>query len=176
MPDSNRTKRGKELDRGRRDFLLWVPLGIFAGLTATVAAAAFRFLRPARSTQEAVWQTVAPVSELKGEKPIMRSIVAEHQAGWASTLEEHFVYVLPHKGNQVLSSICPHEGCNVAWRAEEGQFFCPCHDSFFAADGERISGPSRRGLDPLPAREQDGMLQVRYQSYLNNTEERIVRG
>lgn len=178
MPDSDsgRAKREKEINKGRRDFLLWFPVGIFAGLTATIAAAAFRFLRPARSTQEAVWNDVAPINELKGEKPIMRSIVAEHQAGWASTLEEHFVYVLPHKGNQVLSSICPHEGCNVAWRAEEGQFFCPCHDSFFAADGERISGPSRRGLDPLPAREKDGMLQVRYQSYLNNTEERIVRG
>ena len=178
MPDSDskRTKHGKEVDKGRRDFLLWIPVGIFAGLAATVATAAFRFLRPARSLQDAGWNDVAPLAELKGEKPIMRSIVAEHHAGWASTLEEHFVYVLPHKGNQVLSSMCPHEGCNVAWRAEDSQFFCPCHDSYFAADGEVLSGPARRGLDPLPTREKDGMLQIKYQSYLNNTEERIVRG
>jgi Rieske Fe-S protein len=179
MPDSNskRARQTKETDKGRRDFLLWVPVGIFAGLAATVAATAFRFLRPAKSLREAdYWNDVAPLADLKGEKPIMRSIVAEHQAGWASTLEEHFVYVLPHKGNQVLSSICPHEGCNVAWRAEESQFFCPCHDSFFSSDGERVSGPSRRGLDPLPTREKNGVLQVKYQSYLNNTEERIVRG
>ena len=178
MPDSdsNRAKPAKVTDKGRRSFLLWIPVGIFAGLTATVVSAAFRFLRPAKSVQEAGWNDVAPLAELKGDKPIMRSIVAEHNAGWASTLEEHFVYVLPHKGNQVLSSMCPHEGCNVAWRAEEGQFFCPCHDSYFAADGERLTGPSRRGLDPLPTREKDGVLQVKYQSYLNNTEERIVRG
>jgi Rieske Fe-S protein len=178
MPDSDskRTKRTKEIDKGRRDFLVWIPVGIFAGLAATVATAAFRFLRPAKMLQEADWNNVAPLAELTGEKPIMRSIVAEHHAGWASTLEEHFVYVLPHKGNQVLSSMCPHEGCNVAWRAEESQFFCPCHDSYFASDGEVLSGPSRRGLDPLPTREKDGVLQVKYQSYLNNTAERIVRG
>ena len=176
--DSTQKKRaqeGREPDRGRREFLFLLPLGIFAGVAATIATAAFRFLRPAKSTQGAGWNDIAPLSELKGEKPVMRSIVAEHQAGWASTLEEHFVYILPHKGNQVLSSICPHEGCNVVWRAESNQFLCPCHDSYFAADGEYASGPSRRGLDPLPTREKDGVLQVKYQSYVNNTEERIVR-
>ena len=179
MPDSNsnpwRKKPEREIDKGRRSFLFLLPLSIFAGLAATIATAAFRFLRPAKSFQEERWNDVAPLAELQGDKPIMRSIVAEHQAGWASTLEEHFVYILPHKGNQILSSICPHEGCNVAWRGDTSQFFCPCHDSYFSLDGERLSGPSRRGLDPLPAREKDGMLQVKYQSYVNNTEERIVR-
>jgi menaquinol-cytochrome c reductase iron-sulfur subunit len=176
-PDSSHTKSARErnFDKGRREFLLWIPLGIFAGLAATVATAAFRYLRPAKAIYEAQWNDLAPLAELKGEKPIMRSIVAEHQAGWASTLEEHFVYILPHKDNQVLSSICPHEGCNVAWREDASQFFCPCHDSYFTSDGERLSGPSRRGLDPLPTREKDGVLQVKYQSYVNNTEERIVR-
>ena len=163
-------------DRGRRNFLLLIPVGIFAGMFGAIATAALRFLRPSVTTQDAKWLNVAPVAQLTGERPVMRSVIAEHSAGWASTLEEHFVYVLPHKGNQVLSSICPHEGCNVAWRAEESQFFCPCHDSYFSSDGERLTGPSRRGLDPLPTREKDGVLQVKYQSYLNNTEERIVRG
>ena len=180
MPDtdSKQNKKAKEHehDKGRREFLFLLPLTIFAGVAATIVTAAFRFLRPIKSVQPDVWNDVAPLAELTGEKPIMRSIVAEHQAGWASTLEEHFIYILPHKGNQVLSSICPHEGCNVAWRNEESQFFCPCHDSYFTAEGERLSGPSQRGLDPLPAREKDGMLQVKYQTYVNNTEERIVRG
>jgi len=182
MPDSesNHTEETEEteerqIDKGRRNLLFLLPLTIFGGLAATIVTAAYRFLRPAKSFQEAHWNDVASLAELKGDKPIMRSIVAEHQAGWASTLEEHFVYILPHKGNQVLSSICPHEGCNVAWRGDTNQFFCPCHDSYFSLDGERLSGPSRRGLDPLPTQEKDGMLQVKYQSYVNNTEERIVR-
>jgi Rieske Fe-S protein len=116
------------------------------------------------------------LSELKGARPQMRSIVAEHEAGWATTLEEHFVYVLPDKNHTVLSSVCPHEGCNVSWRDDTGGFYCPCHDSYFAPDGARLSGPARRGLDPLPTREENGMLQVQYQTFVNNTEGRIARG
>jgi menaquinol-cytochrome c reductase iron-sulfur subunit len=179
MPDSDSHQTGQakdhEVDKGRRSLLLLLPLTIFSGLAATIVTAAYRFLRPTKPLQQEHWNDVASLAELKGDKPIMRSIVAEHQAGWASTLEEHFVYILPQKNNQVLSSICPHEGCNVAWRGDTNQFFCPCHDSYFNLDGERASGPSRRGLDPLPTREKDGKLQVKYQSYVNNTEERIVR-
>ena len=173
--EREKKKKANKHDKGRREFLFLIPAGIFAGLLATIATSAFRFLRPARSLQETDWSDVAPLAELKGDKPVMRSIIAEHHVGWASTIEEHFVYVLPNKNHQVLSDMCPHEGCNVAWRAEKDQFICACHNSYFAADGERISGPSRRGLDPLPTREKDGVLQVKYQSYVNNTEERIVR-
>jgi Rieske Fe-S protein len=161
-----------------REFLLLIPLGIFAGVAATIAAAAMRYLRPTMPgmSSEGKWSDVGRLSELTGDKPIMRSIVVEHQAGWASTMEEHFVYVLPQQNKRVLSSVCPHEGCNVAWRDDASEFFCPCHDSYFAADGSRINGPSRRGLDPLPSREKDGLLQVQYQTFVNNTEERIARG
>jgi Rieske Fe-S protein len=117
-----------------------------------------------------------PVAQLKGNQPVMRSINAEHRAGWAVVAEEHFVFVLPEQNNRVLSSVCPHEGCNVAWREREHQFFCPCHDSAFDATGARLSGPARRGLDPLPSRVQDGILQVQNQSFVNNTEERVIRG
>jgi menaquinol-cytochrome c reductase iron-sulfur subunit len=167
-----------DVDEGRRKFLFLIPFGIFAGVAATIATAAFRFLRPGQMSRasEAKWTNVASVAELKGDKPIMRSIIAEHQAGWASTIEEHFVYVLPQQQNRVRSSVCPHEGCNVSWRDDANGFFCPCHDSYFAADGARINGPSRRGLDPLPSREKEGVLQVQYQTFVNNTEERVPRG
>ena len=163
-------------DEGRRNFLLLIPFGIFAAVAGTLLTAAYRFLHPHVKTTDAKWSNVAPVNELKGDRPIMRSIVAEHDVGWASTREEHFVYVLPDKEHQVLSSVCPHEGCNVSWRDDTNGFFCPCHDSYFAADGSTVSGPARRGLDPLPTRLEEGRLQVQYQTFVNNTEERIVRG
>lgn len=162
-------------NEGRRNFLMLIPLGIFAGLAGAVATAALRFLRPTATQQDEKWLNVGAVAQLKGDQPIMRSVVAEHRAGWASTLEEHFVYVLPRQNNQVVSSICPHEGCNVTWREVTNQFVCPCHDSFFSADGAVLSGPSRRGLDPLPSREENGMLQIQYRFFVNNTEDRQVR-
>jgi Rieske Fe-S protein len=105
----------------------------------------------------------------------MRSVLVEHRAGWANAVEEHIVYVLPNREGQVLSAVCPHEGCNVAWRDDAKNFACPCHDSAFAPDGARLYGPSRRGLDSLPSRVQNGVLQVQYQSFVNNTTERTVR-
>lgn len=142
----------------RRSFLLLVPLGILA----SIAGAAFRFLRPRISAATDRWLDVAPLSELTGSHPLSKKVVAEHKAGWAITTEEHNVFVLPAKSNQVVSPICPHEGCEVLWEQERNRFSCPCHESYFAADGARISGPSPRGLDQLPTRVQDGKLQVQY--------------
>jgi Rieske Fe-S protein len=166
----------KKTDESRRKFLTLVPFGILAGMAGVMAAAAFRFLRPAAAAQrEARWLDVAPVSQLKGDKPMMRTVLAERSAGWSLTVEEQQVFVLPTPNHQTLSSMCPHEGCNVVWRDETNNFFCPCHDSSFAANGERVSGPARRGLDPLPTREKDGVLQVQYQTFVNNIEERVPR-
>lgn len=162
--------------KSRRDFLLLIPLTILTGMAATIAAAAFRFLRPTQIFGEARWTELGKLSEFTGSKPVTRSITTERAAGWASMVEEHLVFILPDKNYQVLSAACPHEGCNVVWRDEERTFFCPCHDSSFAADGARLSGPARRGLDPLPTEQADGVLKVQYQSFVNNTAERVVRG
>lgn len=157
-----------------------LPLAAIGGVFATVAGAAFRFLRPAVSASSQKWIDVARVAEIGGNKPVARKVVVEQTAGWARTLAEHSVYVLPgvlpEKGNQVLSAVCPHEGCEVTWRDDESVFSCPCHDSNFTAEGQRINGPARRGLDPLPSRVEAGKLQVQYQSFVNNTQEQTPRG
>jgi len=148
--------------RSRRSFLKLVPLGVLAGVFASVGGAAFRFLRPRLGAVSDAWLDVAMLSELKGPQPIARKIAAENVAGWAVTTESHNVFVLPAKNNEVLSAICPHEGCEVSWDQGSSRFSCPCHESYFAADGSRISGPARRGLDSLPMRVQDGKVQVQY--------------
>ena len=149
-------------ERSRRSFLKLFPLGILAGVFASMGGAAFRFLRPKLSAATDTWLDVASVSELTGAQPLARKIVAEQITGWAITKEEHNVFVLPSKNNQVFSAVCPHEGCEVAWDQNTSRFSCPCHESYFAADGARMSGPAPRGLDPLPMRVQDGKLQVQY--------------
>jgi menaquinol-cytochrome c reductase iron-sulfur subunit len=163
-------------NRTRRSFIFLLPVSVFAGVFSSIAVAAFRFLRPriVRETTDS-WTDVALMSELKGEFPVAKKITADHISGWALTREEHQVYVLPGKNNQVLSAVCPHEGCEVAWDKDANRFSCPCHESYFAADGARVTGPARRGLDSLPSRIQDGKLQVQYQSYENNTAEQIKR-
>lgn len=151
-----------QVKQSRRSFLGLLPLGVLGGVLASIGGAAFRFLRPRLSAPSEQWLDVASLSELKGPLPLAKKIVAEQISGWAVTTEEHSVFVLPEKNNQVLSTICPHAGCEVSWEQLTNRFACPCHQSYFAADGSRISGPAQRGLDTLPARVQDGMLQVQY--------------
>jgi Rieske Fe-S protein len=160
--------------RNRRSFLLLFPLTVFAGIFSSVGVAAFRLLRPRlASTSSENWVDVGMIAELNGTMPAVKKIATDTVAGWAVTREQHQVYVLP--GNRVLSAVCPHEGCEVAWDKTTNRFSCPCHESYFAADGSRLTGPARRGLDALPSRVQDGKLQVLYESYENNSVERIKR-
>lgn len=151
-----------EHNNSRRSFLQLLPLGVFAAVFASIGGAAFRFLRPRVAAASEQWLDVAVVSELSGPQPVARKVIAEHISGWAVTTEEHNVFVLPAKSNQVVSPICPHAGCEVLWEQSANRFSCPCHESYFAADGARISGPAPRGLDALPSRVQDGKLQVQY--------------
>lgn len=60
-----------------------------------------------------------------------------------------------------LSAVCPHAGCGVS-RVQTNALVCPCHDSTFTFNGERVSGPAPTGLAPLPVRfeQRDGRLFV----------------
>lgn len=174
-PKPNTVERN-EVDNGRRKFLLFLPIGIFAGIAGPLAAAAFRFLRPATAAQrECMWLDAMPMANIKGDKPMICAVTTTRVAGWSTTLEEQQVFILPAHDRKALSSACPHEGCNVIWREESNDFSCPCHDSSFGPDGTRLGGPAQRGLDPLPTREKDGMLQVQCQTFMNSTVERVPR-
>jgi Rieske Fe-S protein len=70
------------------------------------------------------------------------------------------------------SAICPHLGCAVGFDAAANNYLCPCHDSRFAISGDRLTGPSERGLDPLPLRIVDGRLKLTWVRYRIGTASR----
>lgn len=41
----------------------------------------------------------------------------------------------------IFSLICRHKKCTVAYKEEEAQFVCPCHDGTYNKEGKVISGP-----------------------------------
>src|SRR4051812_4962388 len=75
-----------------------------------------------------------------------------------------------------FSATCPHLGSAVKYDGANSRFECPCHKSGFAKDGEKLFGPSRRGLDPLPVELADkaGTKQVliRFQRFQSGIAER----
>ncbi|HEU4679655.1 MAG TPA: FAD-dependent oxidoreductase [Terrimicrobiaceae bacterium] len=62
--------------------------------------------------------------------------------------EKRAVYCDDHGKRTVLSPICPHMGCVVAWNGAEKTWDCPCHGSRFTATGELMAGPAESGLQP----------------------------
>lgn len=60
--------------------------------------------------------------------------------------------VLQQKAGEftALSAICTHLGCVVQWKAEKGEFVCPCHGGQFSPSGAVLGGPPPRPLESLP--------------------------
>ena len=48
---------------------------------------------------------------------------------------------------KAFSLVCTHLACTVVWNSEKQEFHCPCHDGFFDAEGNVISGPPPSPLE-----------------------------
>jgi Rieske Fe-S protein len=58
-------------------------------------------------------------------------------------------YRAPDGAVTLLSPICTHMGCLVAWNAAEHTWDCPCHGSRFEPDGQVRSGPAETPLEDV---------------------------
>lgn len=65
---------------------------------------------------------------------------------------------------QAFSATCPHLGCAVDF-SPDGVFRCPCHKSSFSPTGDRLGGPAKRGLDPLPVTVENGRVLVTFRRF-----------
>ena len=52
----------------------------------------------------------------------------------------------------VLSPVCRHLHCHVAWNAAERSWDCPCHGSRYSGEGDVIQGPTVKPLRRLDER------------------------
>jgi nitrite reductase/ring-hydroxylating ferredoxin subunit len=79
-----------------------------------------------------------------------------------------------------FTATCPHLGCAVEFDPAENRFECPCHESAFAKDGQKLFGPSLRGLDPLEVKLVDDKgtqeIWVDFQRFRAGIAERIPIG
>jgi cytochrome b6-f complex iron-sulfur subunit len=50
---------------------------------------------------------------------------------------------------KAFSLICTHLACVVSWNPEKREFYCPCHEGFFDAEGRVTGGPPPAPLERL---------------------------
>lgn len=105
--------------------------------------------------------------------PIVATSVRD---GWArgESVVVGSAYLSKGKDGKVLalSTACPHLGCAISYRESDDTFRCPCHRSGFARSGDKLEGPSKRGLDPLAAEVVDGRVKIRFVRYRPDIAER----
>ena len=165
----------------RRSFLgVLLGLGSFCvGALLSVPLIRFALFPLLRQSTELKSSPVGDLNEFSSlTEPIMRTIQIEQVDGWRKAISEKAIYVTKDSQGQlqVLSSVCPHLGCTVPWDAEKKKFACACHNSIFAADGARISGPSLRGMDTLETSVEDGHLLVKFQYFRQLVSDKEVIG
>jgi len=79
---------------------------------------------------------------------------------------------------KAYSATCPHLGCLVDFKESVHQFKCPCHNSSWTVEAERIDPehcPSPRDLDPLPVETRnDSEVWIEFMRFRSGKSERIA--
>lgn len=87
-------------------------------------------------------------------KPKPRYIIVRKNIPIGSSYMEHdFILFVNEDGARAISRRCTHLGCRVFFRQELQLIECPCHQSRFTLQGERVSGPAKANLATYPVRE-----------------------
>lgn len=174
---------------GRRNFLvegLAVAIGTFVGLVPLLAGVMV-YLDPLRRRGGAgEFIRIASLDSLPDDGiPRQFPVVADRNDAWNHYAAQPLGSVfLRRQGDEVeaLNAVCPHLGCMVDFQRDRDIFRCPCHNSLFKPDGERIippdgNCPSPRSLDPLEAQVRGAggtaAVWVKFQNFRAGTPERI---
>ncbi len=122
-----------------------------------------------------VWRRVARLDSLERATPVRAAVVGSEEDAWIKSPDRRIGAVWLVRTDErtvaAFSAVCPHLGCSIDHEGE--QFVCKCHESHFRANGERVDGPSPRGMDALEARVLDGWVEVRHRRFKLGTHEKV---
>lgn len=147
----------------RRSFLK-TAIGLLNGMTALLLAAPGLgfLLTPVFRKGSSAWIKLGSAAAFSSTEPMKATFKYVSEAGYTRAEKTGFVWVTPEADGEnpltVLSAVCSHTGCNVAWQTDEQKFVCPCHEGRYTINGEVVSGPPPRPLTKLATRIENGQL------------------
>lgn len=141
----------------RRKILTWVGLGWLVSVLPSTLTSCSTATKQAESTALAnPIPAASPVAETStiASSPVAATTVSKGSRviGSIAQLERDGqliadgVIVVRDRRNQKLfavNPICTHKGCDVNWQQDKQEFFCPCHDATFTADGSPREAPAK---------------------------------
>lgn len=148
----------------RRSFMSIVTWAIGALIGAIFAIPGVAYIiGPTLGREEAQeWIRLGSASKVELNVPTLFKTTILRKTGWIVNEEELAIYVRTDNGRDfvAMSNVCTHLGCRVRWISDDDQFFCPCHNAVFDAEGGVVSGPPPRALDRYEIKTENGQLFV----------------
>ncbi|OYQ63062.1 hypothetical protein B9G53_18970 [Pseudanabaena sp. SR411] len=144
----------------RRKILTWVGLGWLVSVLPSTLTSCSTATKQAESSMTALANPLPATSPVATTSTIASSPVAattvskgSRVIGSIAQLErdgqliaDGVIIVRDRRNPQKLfavNPICTHKGCDVNWQQDKQEFFCPCHDATFAADGSPREAPAK---------------------------------
>ncbi len=172
----------------RRGFVAQLTAIVIGGLVGVVPAAVglATFLNPLRKSAKEKqrpsgsdadgYYRVTTLDSLS-EIPQAFKIIADRKDAWNTFPKDAigavFLSRVENGKVRAFNVTCPHAGCAVDYKPAKQAYHCPCHNSSFAADGERDpKSPSARDLDSLLVKMVDGAVWVKYQDFKTGDKEK----
>lgn len=97
----------------------------------------------ARSVAGLAGQMLTVPSEKLGEVPVGYGTVVEHRG------EKMGVYKESDGTTHIVTTKCPHMGCQLTWNPDDASWDCPCHGSRFDYRGRLINNPAQKDLEEI---------------------------
>ena len=166
----------------RREFLKAAACTVLGGcaLAAPIVAGIAVVTAPLRLKGPPVEVMLATLDALKiGGVPKLFQVIADRRDAWTQFPKQAIgaVFLLRKSETEIVAfhAACPHLGCSVEFREEKRAFYCPCHDSTFARNGEVVGqSPSLRGLDTLEVEVRGREVWVKFQSFKSGIREKVA--
>ena len=133
-----------------------------------------------RPASPGTWVRVTTLPALPENRSAKRfPVIAARFNAWnripAAPLGLIFLRRAESDGVEAFNAACPHAGCLVDFEPEQEAFRCPCHESWFEANGDikDAASPSPRSLDRLETELRGDEVWVRFQNYRAGIRERV---
>ncbi|MFQ5494468.1 MAG: ubiquinol-cytochrome c reductase iron-sulfur subunit [Phycisphaerae bacterium] len=153
----------RESEPSRRRFLARVVVALNALVAMVVATPAGGYLlSPLLRRRSSQWVVIGRASKFRVGIPQRISYAFDDEGGYSVERTRRVAFVQRSEDALiVLSPICTHMGCNVAFHEASSLFECPCHGGKYDLSGRVVEGPPPEPLRRFQTRVRDGNLEIR---------------